>query len=124
MARKTSPTIEQRQARIAELDKEIEKVERLRSKLVYERCVHQRSITRTGQKMSPEVRARISASHMGIKPTDEARRNMSLAHKRRYQDPEAREDVTRRNLAFNQRKKGVHAVDPIEALIFGGKVAS
>lgn len=109
-----------KEERIAELTREIDALERQRRKLVYERCVLRRSITKTGSTHSDETRAKLRASHLGMKPTEEARRKMSEFQRKRFADPDEREKARLAALAAAQRRKGVGAKDRIEAKIFGG----
>lgn len=106
--------------RIAELSAQIEALDIERRKLAHERGVLRKRIARTGKKHTPETRAKIGDAHRGMRHTKAACKRMSQAQKRRYEDPEQREGLRLRALAAAQRRKGVHAVDPIEARIFGG----
>ena len=106
--------------RIAELSAQIEALDIERRKLAHERGVLRRRIARAGQKHTPETIAKIRAALAGRKPSKAARKNMSQAHLKRLRDPDVREEMVRAIRAGHQRRKGVNAVDPIEAVIFGG----
>lgn len=109
------------EARIAELTSQIDALEMERRKLVYERGVLRKIVAFTGRACAPETRAKIGAANRGRKPTKAALRKLSIAQRKRLADPEAREALRRAALANAQRRKGVNAIDPLEALIFGGK---
>lgn len=106
--------------RIAELSAQIEALDIERRKLAHERGVLRRRIARTGKKHTPESIEKIRAAMLGRKPSKASRKNMSQAHLDRLRDPDVREEMVRAIRAGHQRRKGVNAVDPLEARIFGG----
>lgn len=109
-------------ARIEQLTQRIDEIERERRKLVYQRSILRRALARTGRTLPQEVRAKIAAAHIGIKPTAAARKKMSQSQRKRFEDPEERMKNRAIAIAREHRKRSFREqVDPIESLIFGGR---
>lgn len=90
----------------------------------YERNLRTRALNRLGAKHSDETKAKISAARKGKATkhqSDEFREACRERQTGRKASDEARANMASAQKAAWQRRRGMHAQDPLEAAIFGGR---